>query len=391
MYSNPAGLSFSTGSTFQLGGAGVFLSGDYSDSVNKDGGLGNRLAGFPEGAFVYHMPTAPISLGFSVIPDALAQADWQLVDKPGGLGATPISYGLQRNYAQFIGARGAFGASWRINNQLSVGADLGAEYNRDILVVPYTFQSYAPLRGFKTLLDLQTGGWGVNGTFGVVWRPVENVSLGLSYRSMTYFANTGDASGDAGAQLANIGAAAFKPTFHYDAEVDTKLPQIVSGGLSWQACDRVRLIGEADWVNWSGAFDHLNVKLKNGNNPDINGFLGTDHMEDVVPLDWKDSMVYRAGVEFTLSPEYMARLGYSYGSSPVPTSTLTPLSAAILEHTITCGLEWHRNRWTVAGAYQYDLPSTSNVGANLLAGGQFANSSTTVAAHWFGLTVGIRL
>jgi hypothetical protein len=66
------------------------------------------------------------------------------------------------------------------------------------------------------------------------------------------------------------------------------------------------------------------------------------------------------------------------------------MSAAILEHTITCGLEWRHGRWSIAGAYQYDLPATSHVGSSRLASGEFSNSTTTVSAHWFALTTGFR-
>ncbi len=309
--------------------------------------------------------------------------------RPAGLMAA-TTYGTQRDYAEFIAIRLAAEASWKLSDSLALGADLGAEYNKNRLVAPYTFQSYPPLHGFKTLLDLQTDGWGINGTVGLVWRPVKEVSAGLSYRTPTSFDTRGGASGNAGAQLQNINAGAFQPDFHYAAQVTTRLPQVVSGGISWQALDWFRLITEVDWINWGGAFNHLDIKLKNGSNPDINGLLGTDQLEDVVPLNWKDSFVYRVGFEFALSEALLARAGWCFGANPVPASTLTPMNAAILEHTLTGGLEWRSGRWTIAGAYQYSLPSTVNVGTSALASGEFSNSSTRVSAQWFGLTTSLR-
>jgi hypothetical protein len=389
MSANPAGLGLITNAFFQLGGVGGFVQGKFSNSLNKDRPARQNFGALPEAALVYPLKSAPFSVGLSGIPEALSRGDWKFVDKPGGLdGAT--SFGLQRNYAEFIAIRTAVGASWRISDTLAIGLDLGGDYNRNTLDAPYVFQSYPPLRGFKTLLHLRTDGWGVNGTAGILWRPSKKISLGLSYRSMTYFDTEGDASGNAGVQLGNIGAASFRPDFHYDAEVATKLPQIISGGISWQTLDKLRLVSEIDWIGWNQAFNRLDIKLKNGNNADINGLLGTRNIEDVAPLNWQDGFVYRLGAEFAISHSLTARAGYSYGANPVPAATLTPMSAAILEHTITCGLEWHHGRCSIAGAYQYDLPATSHVGTSRLAAGEFSGSSTTVSAHLFALTTGIR-
>jgi long-chain fatty acid transport protein len=330
-------------------------------------------------AAAYPLKGVPVTLGASIIPEALAQTDWRFNDAPGALGGA--TYGYQRDFSQFIALRAAVGASWKISDKFSIGADIGADYNRNELIAPYVFQA-APIPGAKTLLALKTDGWGVNGTLGAVWRPTDKISVGASWRSMTSFTTHGDANGNIGAQL----PALANPLFHYDAEVDTKLPQIVSGGASWQATERLRVIGEVDWVNWAAAFNHLDIKLKNGSNGSLPGSF-----EDVDPLYWKDSFVYRAGLEYNVTKAWTARVGYSFGQNPVPSSTLTPMSSAILEHTATCGLEWHNDRWSVAAAYQHDFAATSNTGgSSLLSSGEFLNSSTTVSANWFDLTVGFK-
>ena len=136
-------------------------------------------------------------------------------------------------------------------------------------------------------------------------------------------------------QLANIGLGAARPDFHYDAEVVNAFPQMISGGVSWQAHARLRLAAQLDWIDWSGAFDDLHVKLRNGNNTDLNGVVGSDSMEDVVPLDWKDQLIVRVGGEFAATERIQLRAGYSYGRSPVPSGTLTPLTAVIMEHALT--------------------------------------------------------
>jgi hypothetical protein len=60
-------------------------------------------------------------------------------------------------------------------------------------------------------------------------------------------------------------------------------------GISWQAHPRLRAVFQVEWINWSDSFDELDIQLSNGSNADINGFLGSDQIHDVVPLDWKES------------------------------------------------------------------------------------------------------
>lgn len=389
LHSNPAGLSATNGVMLQLGGVGAVAQGEFSNVANANSNLRESFGAAPEAAIVYPLESVPVVLGFAVIPNALASVDWRFVDAPGGLDGN-TSYGLQRHHAEIIAYRAALGANWQISDALSLGAAVGVEYNRNTLVAPYTFQSHPVLRGFKTLLDLQTEGWGVNGDIGLVWRPCEKIVVGLSYRTPTDLETDGDANGNAGTQLQNIGAGSFQPDFHYDAEVSTKLPQVAIAGISWQAHPRLRAVFQVEWINWSDSFDELDIQLSNGSNADINGFLGSDQIHDVAPLDWNDRFVYRTGLEFAASKEIILRAGYAYGANPVPDSTVTPMSAAILEHAVTGGIEWRRGRWSIAAAYQYDFPSTSDVGTSGLASGEYSNSQTEVQAHWFGLTAGIR-
>jgi len=144
-----------------------------------------------------------------------------------------------------------------------------------------------------------------------------------------------------------------------------------------------------DWIDWAGAFDTLPVILKNGNNPTVNSVLGSS-FQDNIPLNWKSEFVYRVGLEYAMTQNLYLRAGYSYGHSPVPDSTLTPMTAAIMEHTVTAGMGYHWRNWQFDLAYQYDLPAEQNVGTSGLRSGEYSNSSTEVSVHWIALTTSIR-
>jgi len=386
---NPAGFGWQERPAVEFGGVGVLVNGKFNNAVNNDSSLRNNLGGWPELALGAKLPSSPVRIFAGAVPEAAMSAHWRYVDAPGGADTT-TTYGLQRHESEITVLRAGAGLAVELTPQISFGAALGALYNENRLHAPYIFQTQPTLRSVKTLLDLETSGFGWNAQFGFVLRPTRELQFGLIYKTRTVVESEGDASGNAGVQLANLGMGAARPDFHYDAEVVNAFPQMVSGGVSWQCHPRWRLAGQLDWIDWSGAFDNLHVKLRNGNNTDLNGLVGSDAMEDFVPLRWKNQLIVRGGAEFSVTDSLRLRGGYSYGNNPVPGSTLTPLTAAIMKHTLTSGAGWERGRWTVDFAYQWSLPHEQQVGTSALQAGEYSNSEVRVGVHWFGLTTGVQ-
>jgi len=385
---NPAGLSLLKGPVLDAGFTAAIPTGEFTSRFGSGGDLENRFEIGPDFAFGMPLPSSPVSVGVGLIPAVGLAAHWRYLDPPGGAdGGT--TYGFQRDNSEVSLLRTAVGASVAFSRWFSAGATLGIDYNENLLQTPYVFQSQPVLRGLKTLLDLQTSGWGLNGGFGVLIRPSDTVQIGLSYTGPTSITSRGSASGNAWAQLQALKLNA-RSDFNYSAEVDTKFPQMVSGGVSWQFQPKWRLALQIDWVNWSDAFDVLPVKLSGGNNGDINGLVGSSNIEDDVPLHWRDQVVYRVGLEYAVTEKLRLRGGYAYGRSPVPNETLTPLTAAIPEHTLTVGAGYRWQCLDLDLAYQWDLPVTRTLGPSDLRSGEYSFSSTQVAVHWLSLTASVK-
>jgi len=279
--------------------------------------------------------------------------------------------------------------SWQVVPTLSLGASAGLLYNQNELNAPYIFQTQPVLRGAKTLLDLNTSGLGWNVEGGVLWKPVSTLSLGASYTTRSRIDTSGSASGNAYAQFASLGLAGVRSDFNYDASVINVFPQQVSAGLGWQATPKLLLSGQMDWLNWSNAFDTLAVRLRNGNNKILNELLHSTSLNDNVPLGWNDQFVWRFGVEYALNANWVLRAGYAYSPNPVPPDTLTPLTAAITENTLTAGAGFRKGRVKIDLAYQWALPNIVHTGRSALASGEYSNSSVEVTEQWVGLTTTI--
>jgi long-subunit fatty acid transport protein len=386
MQGNPAGLTELNGRSLDLSAASLFTTGNFTSSVSNRGTIATYAGTLPYGSFAMRLGSSRFTLGISAAPDTMMTANWKYIDPPGGLGKT--SYGLQENKSAILGLRFAAGLGFVVNHKLSVGGTVGMTYNQNTLDAPYIFQEQPTLAGAKTLLGLHTSGRGWNGSFGALITANRKLKFGLAYKTSTTVHSHGSASGNVDAQFATLGLNA-RPDFHYDAEVDNKFPQAFSGGVSWQVHPRARLNLQSQWINWSDAFKLLPVKLTNGNNAAINGLVGSNTLNDFIPLQWRNQAVFGVGVESPLGEYFMFRAGYSYATNPVPSATLTPLTAAILQNTIGTGVGYSRGRYNLDLAYQVQLPTSASVGQSTLRSGEYNNSRVEVAVQSITLTTRI--
>ncbi len=382
LFDNPAALGSLDRATLQIDADGAYEHGIFHNRAN--GHATGSTAG-AIGEFAASVPLGPVRLAVGFNPDMSVRARWHYEDAPGGAdGAT--SYGFNLNQSEILLFRTAAGVGWQVTPTFSVGANVGLLYNENQLQTPYVFQKQPTLRTVKTLLDLQTDGFGVNGQFGLRWQPVRAWTFDLAYTTPSRVETHGKASGNAGVQLANLGLGAARPDFEYSAQVINTFPGTLSAGLNWQARPGLTLVGQFDWIHWSGAFTSLPVRLTSGTDADLNGLVGSSRLDDDIPLRWGDQYVGRLGVEQAFGEHWAVRIGYAYGNNPVPDHTLTPLTAAITEHLLTAGAGYKVGRWRFDAAYQWQVPATARVNHSDLAAGEYANSVTNVTIQWVGLS-----
>jgi long-chain fatty acid transport protein len=381
---NPAALAFLPDPQLTLGGVGGLVQGHFDKPGVSSGDLDGNPAALPEGAFAMPVGKLPVVVGLSFVPESMLLANWHYVDPPGGLGG--VSYGEQQDRSEIVNLRSALGAAVQVTPDFSFGASVGLIYNKNELTTPYIFQNLqsnnSGFDGAKTLINLQTEGLAWNAQVGLIYRATPDLQFGVSYESETKIVSTGDATGDVSQQL---GLPQGSVPFHYDATVTNTLPQEVRAGVSWKFQPQWRLALQVDWIDWSDAFHNLPMTFRNGSNPAVNADLGSS-FSDSVPLDWQSEFVYRAGVEYNVTKSLTLRAGYSYGNSPVPNTTLTPLTAAIMQSTLTAGIGYGWKQFQVDLAYQYDLPVTQTIETSDLRSGEYSNSSIKVSAQEIALS-----
>lgn len=379
---NPAGLAGVNVPLLEFGASAIDASGSFQNSVDPHGTLSG--AGIlPFAALAAPIGASPWRASLAVTPEMQMRANWRYIDPPGTAGA---SYGSQSNESEIVALRSSAGLARGLGSHWNVGVTAGLIYNRNVLNAPYIFQEQPALAGLKVLLNLHTAGWGWDGSAGVQWHPNDRLRVGAAWKSAAVISSHGEASGTASAQFAALGISA-DPLFSYRAEVDNHLPWIVAAGTSWQVSPRLLWSFEGDWTAWGNAFHQLPVKLTQGSNAVINSVAGSSAIEDFVPLNWRDQAAIRVGVETPVAENWTARAGYSWMSDPVPSSTLTPLTAAILRNSVGGGIGWSHDRWRADLAYQAQLPSSQSVSKSELLAGEFDDSTVRAMTQSVTLTV----
>ena len=384
---NPAGLTALSAPSVNLSAVGLFARGAFSNSTNNHSPMQPTSGFVPFGAFGTPLGHSRWSLGAAFTPDLLSAANWRYHDSPGAAGA---NYGLQNEKSAILAFRSSLGVGYSISPNLAVGATVGAVYNSNTLDAPYIFQNQPVLKGLKTLLDLHTSGVGWNTSFGIRAKPSRRVELGASYRTSTTIISHGDATGNLNQQFVVLGIGA-DPTFAYRAQVKVVLPQSALASVNWQTTPRLRLSLQGDWTDWYHSFQQLPVTLTKGTNPVVNSLLNSAVLKDAVPLDWKQQFTVRTGVERLLGESFSLSGGFLHGNNPVPGSTLSPLTAAIMQNGLSTGIGYKRARYRFDLSYGINLNSQAQVGNSSLLLGEYSHSQVNVGTQAIILTTSFHL
>ena len=382
LFDDPAALAELGRVTLQGSLDGALAQGTFHNRANASAGL-SQLGGTGELALA--VPAGPVVLALGVNPDIALLDSWKLHDAAGGADGL-TSYGVRGNTSEIVLLRSAVGVGWQVTPTFAIGGNVGLLYNENRLQTPYVFQTQRVLRTVKTLLDLDTDGFGWNGEVALRWRPAPALALSLAYTGESQINTYGTARGNANVQLARLGLGAARPNFSYDAKVGNTFPQQLSAGAAWQPGRGLTLSAQIDWIDWSDAFETLGIHLTHGTDPDLNGLIGGKGLNDYVPLHWRDQFVERIGCEQVIGSHWSVRAGYAYGNNPVPAGTLTPLNAAITEHTLTAGAAYKVGHVTIDAAYQCELPATARTRHSELAAGEYSDSVTEINVQWLSLS-----
>ncbi|MFH1654118.1 MAG: outer membrane protein transport protein, partial [Pseudomonadota bacterium] len=295
IYLNPAGMN-NVGRRFDLN----FTMAFPKTAMNTTPAGGNAVKSEDEGSLlpsatlVYTFMDDKIAAGIGAIFSSGFGVDYPASRLPsvltGNTYDTSDRYGLLKIIPAF---------SYRILDNLYAG--VGVHINYAFLQTNSAVATFTQTTG--------TGRFdpaiGIGASFGLIYEPLDWLSLGTTYTSRQYFER-------------------FRRYKDLLAE-SLDMPQQVAAGVAVTPIKGGTIMADFRWINWSG-IGQL------GDSPAAGGF------------GWRDQYVLGAGLQYNFKDHFdvpvAIRTGYNYGRSPIAPASVyaNALVPAVIEHHLSGGI-----------------------------------------------------
>lgn len=320
VYYNPATMVLHKGTAIQMGFVGIGLNLDY---VGEDGTTANgrnKSQAIPHGYFIHQInDKAWFGLGMTVPFGMGTEYDDDWAGNQHGISATILTFDLNPNFA------------FKLSEKFSVGFGASIQYAQADLKIRNAFANTSDgVLSAESEIDADSIAWGWN--VGMMWSPVENFRVGVSYRSKIKHDAEGDftldraklgnmdVSGDQliqkgegmlggdkltaamGQQLMTLGQVLNMQNF--DGYATVTAPAWAMASVAWDVNDLVSLYGTFRWTDWS-SFDQLDITT---NVTDVGGSISNK---------WRDTYLGSLGMDLRLTDWWTLRGGIAYESSPI--------------------------------------------------------------------------
>lgn len=296
VYYNPATMVLHKGTAVQLGLVGVGLNLDFAGEdenghdVTANGR--NKAEAIPHGYFTHQInDTVWFGLGVTVPFGMGTEYDEQWTYNQRGISANIQTVDINPNFA------------FKLNEKFSVGFGVSLQYAQADL----TMRLKQGAAEATSEIDADSIAWGWN--VGLMWRPVENFRVGVSYRSQIRHDAEGDMTIDHPNAAGNDAFSKLGMLGEFNGYATVTAPAWAMASVAWDVNDLVSLYGTFRWTDWS-SFDKLEI-TSDGTN-----VLG-GAIESTVNNNWRDTYLGSLGMDLRLTDWWTLRGGIAYESSPI--------------------------------------------------------------------------
>ena len=377
---NPAGIAQTGQAEFEFGLSPMNPSLSHSDEMGND--RGDDLQRYPTPYVGYTHPLNRVTLGIGLFVQGGMGAEYDDLATPfsrmANSGLLPSVFfdgdvipAGDDTKTKITHAKLTPTVAWRVRPTLTMGVALNVSYaTAEMKLFPET-SVVADLDGSGAagdstsdvffgmhLEDASSFGYGLR--FGVQYREGP-FSVAGAYSTKTSL------DLDGGTMTMNLTAAGLGKV-HYDAELaDFGWPQQAGLGLAYRISPRFLIAGDVDWIDWADAIETITIELEN---PDVP--QAPPSRQIPFRMDWESQWVWALGAEITPAPDWVVRMGYNHGDTPIPAESLRPLFPAIAEDHVTGGFSVAKGVWTLDVALEYVLEN------------EITNNSTDPTVNPFG-------
>jgi long-chain fatty acid transport protein len=306
IYYNPAGITQMEGQNIQFGLYAIAAQSNYRSPLGRKSETEFEVQGAPQLYYVFSPKEKPYSFGLGTFAPYGLGLEW-----PEDSGFRTLSVEGRLAYASLSPV-----VAYEIHPSLSlaVGPTLNVgkvRFRRGLL---------APGDAFWFKGD----GTDVGFSAGLLWKPHDQWSFGVSYRSATDINFNGVSK-----------ARPYSPAENTSARLD--FPQFVMAGVSYRPNKDWNVEVDVDWSDWD-TLDTVVFKKPSG--------------DADFPLNFKSSFMYSLGVTRYLNHGYSVSGGYFFSENSVPNRNFNPAVPDTDQHSFSIGLAKQAKRWNWAVTYQ---------------------------------------
>jgi len=314
IYYNPAGISQLEGLNAQLGVHAISINSEYRSPSGVQAETKFELQGVPQAFYTFTPKDSALSYGFGIYAPFGLGLEWD-ADNP--FRTSAIEGRLVYVCANPV-------VAWKPHPTLSLA--IGPTFNYSRLKLR---------QGIFTASDefrFRGDGVGFGFSAGVLYQPHPQWSFGASYR----YASSIDYGGHSELRP-------YAPSTHTTLEL--QFPQYVIAGISYRPTPDWNFEVNIDWTDW----DSLNTAY----------FRDTAFGTIPLPLNWKSSFLYEAGVTRYLKNGYYVAGGYFFSGNSTTDENFTPIVPDTDLHVGSLGFGYKGEHWRwalsgqiIAGAWR---------------------------------------
>ena len=345
VYYNPAGITQITGTSLRSGLYSIYVDPTYQPpetqpNAGQTYSIAKHFNFIPQIFLTHSFENSPVSVGLGIYAPYGGNADW-----PQNTGFRSVATKGSLTYLRINPA-----IAFKLAPQLSFGGGVMVDYGK----IDLDQGLLANQQPFANFFHFQGDGWSLGYNLGVLWQPVETVSIGATFRSATTITMDGHT------EFQQQPIPALNSPVGFPAQADFMFPLTAVFGISYRPTPKWNLEFDADYTDWSS---FGTVTLHQGTLPPA---VGAVVMQDIpVILDWQPSWMYEFGVTRYFDDGWHVSAGYVYNENSVPDAYYTPLAADMDRHFFSLGAGRKGKKFDYDVVYQFGYgPAHTVTGSN---------------------------
>ena len=364
IYYNPAGITQLQGNNVRGGVYGIYLNQTFTPT-NGAFNSGNTyhnsddLAAVPQFFYVYTPRNSPTSFGLGLYAPYGGKTDW-----PQNTGFRAVAIQGSLEYFRFNPV-----LALKLPFHLSIGGGVMVDYGK----IDLEQGLLANEQPFANFFRFQGDGWTVGYNLGAIWQPVEQISVGATFRSTTAINMEGHT------EFQQQPIPALNSPVSYPAQADFTFPLTAVVGISYRPTPKWNLEFDANYTDWSS---FGTVTIKQGTLPPQ---VAAVVLQDIpVTLNWQASWMYEFGVTRYFDDGWHVSGGYVFNENSVPDAYYTPLAADLDRHFFSIGAGRKGRKFDFDVTYQFGYGPAHTVTGSTPSStpGQFAGQTADGTYHF---------